>query len=248
MTTVRNNRVIIGRVQPRHHKEIHKVDNILHTVKQGALEICRQIEQQPVFDHGDLEFVRQRRYPFERELQAYIERLPNLPETLAHLAPGSQVLDIGAGRGVALSEIGTQHAVSVVATGIENTGDILTPCVLSVASDLPFADSSFDLVLSVHGVSWEPDQVGAIDEIWRVLKPGGQAHLLVLTFPHSMFLWYGESFWTRIGVEKSQYQVYEFAPEKYAKRQGFTVTSVDTNRENQPYRFKYYVEICKPLC
>ena len=222
------------------------MDSILQSVKRGALEICRQIEQQPVFDHGELGFVRQRRYPFERDLHAYIERLPNLPATLAQLKPGSQVLDVGAGRGVALAEMGTQHAVSVVATGIENTGDMLTPCVLSVASDLPFTDSSFDLVLSVHGVSWEPDQVSAMDEIWRVLKPGGQAHLLVLTFPHSMFLWYGEAFWAQIGVEKSQYQVYEFAPEKYAKRQGFAITPIEMDSESYPYRFKYYVEICKP--
>ena len=38
---------------------------------------------------------------------------------------------------------------------------------------LPFADGSFDLVLSLNGFHAFPDKVAAYQEVFRVLKPGG---------------------------------------------------------------------------
>ncbi len=38
---------------------------------------------------------------------------------------------------------------------------------------LPFADKSFDLVLSLNGFHAFPDKEAAYQEVWRVLKPGG---------------------------------------------------------------------------
>ena len=38
---------------------------------------------------------------------------------------------------------------------------------------LPFADQSFDLVLSLNGFHAFPDKEAAYQEVWRVLKPGG---------------------------------------------------------------------------
>ncbi len=40
---------------------------------------------------------------------------------------------------------------------------------------LPFAAASFDLVTTGYGLRNVPDLVGALDEMLRVLKPGGQA-------------------------------------------------------------------------
>src|SRR5262245_11415845 len=42
------------------------------------------------------------------------------------------------------------------------------------ANALPFADASFAAVVSQFGLMFFPDQVGAIREMWRVLKPGGR--------------------------------------------------------------------------
>ncbi len=39
--------------------------------------------------------------------------------------------------------------------------------------DIPFEDSSFDLVISQFGLMFVPDKVKAYKEIYRVLKPGG---------------------------------------------------------------------------
>ena len=42
------------------------------------------------------------------------------------------------------------------------------------AQALPFADSSFDVVVCQFGVMFFPDRVAAYREAWRVLRPGGR--------------------------------------------------------------------------
>lgn len=41
------------------------------------------------------------------------------------------------------------------------------------AQDLPYADASFDVVLSMYGVQFAPDQQRAANEMLRVCRPGG---------------------------------------------------------------------------
>ena len=45
------------------------------------------------------------------------------------------------------------------------------------AEALPFADASFDVVLSIFGVMFTPDQQRAADELARVCRPGGRIGL-----------------------------------------------------------------------
>lgn len=42
------------------------------------------------------------------------------------------------------------------------------------ASDMPYEDDQFDLVVSQQGLQFFPDRVAAAKEIYRVLKPGGR--------------------------------------------------------------------------
>jgi ubiquinone/menaquinone biosynthesis C-methylase UbiE len=42
------------------------------------------------------------------------------------------------------------------------------------AQDLPFADASFDVVTSIYGAMFAPDQQQTADELLRVLRPGGR--------------------------------------------------------------------------
>jgi ubiquinone/menaquinone biosynthesis C-methylase UbiE len=42
------------------------------------------------------------------------------------------------------------------------------------AQDLPFADASFDVTMSIFGVMFAPDQEKAASELLRVTKPGGR--------------------------------------------------------------------------
>ncbi len=49
------------------------------------------------------------------------------------------------------------------------------------AEDLPFADASFDVVLSAFGVMFTPDQERAARELLRVCRPGGTIGLVSWT-------------------------------------------------------------------
>jgi demethylmenaquinone methyltransferase/2-methoxy-6-polyprenyl-1,4-benzoquinol methylase len=58
-------------------------------------------------------------------------------------------------------------------------GDMLT---------LPFASASFDLVTTGYGLRNVPDLVAAVDEIVRVLRPGGQALSLDFNRPSNVVI------------------------------------------------------------
>lgn len=45
------------------------------------------------------------------------------------------------------------------------------------AQDVPFPDDGFDVVLSVYGVQFAPDQERAARELLRVYRPGGKIGL-----------------------------------------------------------------------
>ena len=47
----------------------------------------------------------------------------------------------------------------------------------AVTSALPFSDASLDVVLSVYGVQFAPDQERAAAEMLRVCRPGGKMFL-----------------------------------------------------------------------
>src|SRR5690242_6290109 len=93
---------------------------------------------------------------------------------LAAIAPGETVLDVACGTGNA--------AVRAAARGARVTGLDVTPELLQQAreqapdltwvegdaQELPFADASFDVVLSVFGCMFAPDHRRTTSEILRV--------------------------------------------------------------------------------
>ncbi len=101
------------------------------------------------------------------------------------VAAGDEVLDVACGDGNA--------AIPAASAGARVTGLDLTPELLEAgrrrsaeagvelewvegdAEALPFADESFDVVLSVFGAMFAPRHRVAAEEIARVLRPGGRA-------------------------------------------------------------------------
>ncbi|HWJ81880.1 MAG TPA: class I SAM-dependent methyltransferase [Nocardioides sp.] len=99
---------------------------------------------------------------------------------------GAKVLDIPCGGGVALRGLRRGQGVDYVAADISQrmldrtlaaaerrgVADQVTPRVADVGA-LPFADGSFDLIVSFTGLHCFPDPERAVGELSRVLRPGG---------------------------------------------------------------------------
>ena len=99
------------------------------------------------------------------------------------LGAGDRVLDVGAGTGAA--------SLPAAAIGARVTASDLTPELLEIgkrravergldiewrtadAQALPFADASYDVVMSAIGAMFAPDHQATADELVRVCRPGG---------------------------------------------------------------------------
>lgn len=119
-------------------------------------------------------------------VQSDLSRLYAAAEEIGRQPPGSRVLDVPCGGGVALRGLRPGQGVEYVAADIAPTmldrtvraaerrgvADQVVPRVADVSS-LPFEDGWFDLVVSFTGLHCFPDPPAAVVEMVRVLKPGG---------------------------------------------------------------------------
>jgi len=117
------------------------------------------------------------------------------PFSLGRLNPGERVLDLGSGAGtdslVAAQMVGPEGSV----TGIDMTPEMLAKAaaaaaqlgttnvefVESEAEHLPFADGSFDVVISNGVIDLIPDKDAVFSELHRVLAPGGRLQIADVT-------------------------------------------------------------------
>src|SRR5215813_12136393 len=103
-----------------------------------------------------------------------------LCETL-DLRASERVLDVAAGNGNATlaaarrwaDVTSTDYVAALLEGGRAKAAAERLPVTFQEADALPFADSSFDVVLSVFGVMFTPNQELAAQELLRVCRPGG---------------------------------------------------------------------------
>ncbi len=143
---------------------------------------------------------RVQRYGWDKAVEYYDQYwVPVLREcserciALADPRPGERVLDVATGTGVAAfmasEKVGTTG--EVVATDIsermveatradaERRGIINMSFERVDAEELSFADASFDVALCVLGLMYPADPQRAIEQMHRVLRPGGRAVVCV---------------------------------------------------------------------
>jgi len=103
---------------------------------------------------------------------------------------GRQILDVGCGTGTMLTHLARFGAARGVDMDLEAVGYChdrgLQQVTQSGADSLPFEKDTFDLVTALDVVEHIDDDLGALREMRRVIKPGG---LLLLTVPAYRFLW-----------------------------------------------------------
>ncbi len=115
---------------------------------------------------------------------------------LAAIRPGTRALDLATGTG--------DIAFALADRGARVVGLDVTPRMIALARakrpeagvaflvgdmcELPFAPASFDLVTTGYGLRNVPDLAAAVDEIARVLAPGGQLLSLDFNRPPNAFV------------------------------------------------------------
>jgi SAM-dependent methyltransferase len=108
------------------------------------------------------------------------------------LPENARILDAGCGSGrnmVELARFGTVTGVELSDTSValaraRNAGEVVEGSVL----EMPFAEDSFDLAVSLDVIEHLEDDLGALRELRRTIAPGG---LLLVTVPAYQWLWSG---------------------------------------------------------
>ena len=178
-----------------------EVEIDVELLKREIKKTYASVSQEPAKD-----FVFPTGRPWAEDL-GYPEELANVPDTavesfagvanpftLGRLALGERVLDLGCGAGtdslVAAQMVGQSGRV----TGIDMTPEMLAKARASAAEmganvefvegeveRLPFADESFDVVISNGVIDLVPDKDAVFGEIFRVLAPGGRIQIADVT-------------------------------------------------------------------
>lgn len=144
--------------------------------------------------------------PFYDFIQKYIVqdiRYKSLLVEQAKIQPGQRVLDLGCGTGT-LAIMAKQAQPDAEVTGLDADPDMLkvakykaaqqnVPVTFDIGftNNLPYPNASFDRVLSsimIHHLK-TPDKIQTAREVYRVLKPGGQLHIIDFGKPVT---WYGK--------------------------------------------------------
>ncbi len=123
------------------------------------------------------------------------------------VGPGTRVLDLGCGGGRHAFEVLRRGAdvvafdmdqseldtVAAMFAAMDKAGEVppggTGETVQGTALDMPFAEGGFDRVIAAEVLEHIPDDMAAMAEIFRVLRPGGTAAITVPSFLPERICW-----------------------------------------------------------
>ncbi len=143
-----------------------------------------------------------------------------LEQLASHLAAGSRLLLLDSGNGV-LGGMLRERGYTVFATDLSGVACRLSQAkgLRPVQTDLdaggiPFASASFDIVVSDSGLEHRFFVEPVLDEVVRVLRPGGQFLLLLPNIAH---------WWVRWNVLRGHFPVARNTPTDFTHLRHFTL-------------------------
>ena len=171
------------------------VDVLRAEIRKTYTDVSTQPDQEFIFPTGR-RWARELGYP-EPELShvpdATVESFAGVANhwTLGRIEPGEVVLDLGCGAGTDLLIAAQMTGPDGRAIGVDMTATMLTRVRESAAGmgltnvelhetlieQLPLEDASVDVVISNGVLDLVPDKDAVMDEIDRVLRPGGRVQL-----------------------------------------------------------------------
>lgn len=148
---------------------------------------------------------------FDDEQSRKIESTYRTPDIVAQrrvvldaldLRPGERALDIGSGPGLLAHDMARVLGADGRVDGVDVSESMLAiarrrdaapgaaPVELheALAAELPFADATFDVAVSTQVYEYVEDMPAALDEVRRVLRPGGR--LVVLDTDWGSVVWH----------------------------------------------------------
>ena len=148
---------------------------------------------------------------FEAHSRARYLLEPYIPDFAGFAsAPGLRVLEIGVGMGADyeqwLKAGAIATGVDLSSVSVERTrrrcelAGFAPDLHVADAENLPFAENSFDVVYSYGVMHHSPDTAKCLTEALRVLKPGGEARIML--YHHASLT--GIMLWLRYGIWRTQ--------------------------------------------
>jgi arsenite methyltransferase len=180
------------------------VEVLREEIRRTYTDVSTAPEQQFIFPTGRA-WAQELGYP-EPELarvpEATVESFAGVANhwALGRVEPGSVVLDLGCGAGTDLliaaqmtGPTGRVIGVDMTATMLERARQSATELGLdnvqlheALIEVLPIADGSVDVVISNGVIDLVPDKDAVLDEIDRVLRPGGRLQLADVVIHHEV--------------------------------------------------------------
>jgi ubiquinone/menaquinone biosynthesis C-methylase UbiE len=141
--------------------------------EQPDLQAVTQVQQQ-IWSKGDFAMVANLVYHPAEKLAEALDLVPD--ERVLDVASGSGNAALAAARRTWGNVVSSDYVPALLERGRERAAAerLAIEFVEADAQDLPFADASFDVAISIYGAMFAPDQEKTAAELLRVVKPGGR--------------------------------------------------------------------------